>query len=194
MMVKSEAYELAEWFVKEIRGEGFYYPRDKANISQVKLILSGDEDKGIKPYTAEQFKECALWLRDGCHVTDYVPIHESKDYGWMCDENGMKGVWVVRRLLFDFYDNPPDPPPWWDPEYDNWVRLFGRTKAEKLEFDTYQGWDYRGPQNSGIPPEEFVEIFGKLMGPGILKRSLKHWESIHGVASADETSYNDNVA
>ena len=176
--MKSKAYLLTEWFVREIRGDGFYYPRDVANIKQVQLVLKGSEEHGVKPYTEEQFKQCATALKDGCHLTEYQPICDNKDFSWMCDEHGMKGAWVVRRLIHDFYDNPPECPPWWDENYDKWVRLFGKGQAEVLAFTIYQGWDHRGPEHSGIHPDEFELVFGDKMGKLILRDSLAMWEEV----------------
>ena len=177
-MSKSVAYTLAKWFVEEIRGDGFYYPRDVANIKQIQLTLKGSEEHGTKPYTEEQFRQCTTSLRDGCHLTEYQPICENKDFSWMCDDKGIKGAWVVRRLIHDFFDNPPDCPPWWDETYDKWVRLFGKSQAETLDFTVYQGWDHRGPYNSGIHPDEFASIFGEKIGRAILKFSLDNWEQL----------------
>jgi hypothetical protein len=104
----------------------------------------------------------------------------------MCDEIGMKGMWAVRRLLQDFYRDVPDPPPIWDESYDKWVRVFGKTAAEKGKFDLYQGWDHRGPLGSGIPPEELEEIIGDDLGKVITALSVAQWRRVFHPSVAEE--------
>lgn len=126
-------------------------------------------------FQIEELKACTLALVVGSHVTDGVPLAESKEYSYWCDARGPKGLWVVNKLLYEFYANVPDPPPYWEqPEYDRWVRIFARDQLG-VKFTTYMGWDHRGPEYSGIHPDELATF---LPLP-IVRASLRDWKAVY---------------
>lgn len=168
--------------MKDVRHEPWYYPRDVKNISVAKSMLSPGEDPEtgdtVPAYTEEQIKLCTLALIEGSHLTDGKPLSES-EYGYWCDDHGPKGLWVTRKLIYPFFENPPEPPPYWkQPDYDNWVRIFGAQAAKRLKWTQYAGWDHRGPDGSGIPPDEL----GKYVPNLIVQYSLICWRDLYGQA------------
>lgn len=163
-MASTEAYKLAKWFVEEVRGLRWYYPKHarEANVAK-QLLHSGKDPAGcpITSFTADQVKTVVMALTEGCHLTDYEPIETSK-LDWMADKRGIKGLWAVRNVISEFFDDPPEPPPYWDqPKYDKWVRTFGLSQFKKGRFLVYQGWNQWGPDESGISIDELTELFGE---------------------------------
>lgn len=174
----TEAYQLARWFVEEIRGEGWYYPKHVREISSAKSMLAGGKDPAgdeIPPFTLEQIRTVVTALTKGCHLTDWRPFRES-EHKWMGDSNGIKGLWVIRRFIHDFFCDPPPCPPYWEqPRYDDWVALFGPAAYQMGDFMIYAGWSQQGPEKSGLHPDKLSEWFGEKF----VNLSLKVWRVIY---------------
>ncbi len=174
----TEAYQVAKWFIEEVRGEGWYYPKHVKDLSSAKAMLKGGKDpegEKILPFTVEQIKTVTNALVKGCHLTDWKPLQHS-DERWMADSNGPKGLWVIRRLIYSFFNDPPECPPYWEqPRYDDWVMLFGTMSFAKGKFMVYAGWSQQGPEKSGLHPDALRELFSD----DFVQVSLSQWRSVY---------------
>ena len=175
----SKEYELAKWFVEEIQGRGWYFPDNIKDLAVAKqLINEGVDPEGepIPAWTVEQIKVVATALKCGCHLTDWVPVCENRETSWLCERGVMKGLWVVKRFVNQFYNEPPDMPPHWEQQYDDWVRIFGLSALRQGKFLIYAGWSQKGPYESGIHPDELEQLFSKEF----VELSIGQWEKVYG--------------
>lgn len=116
---RNDTLDLARWFVTQVLGRSWTRADyGGSHMAHAKKVLKG--------YSIEDIKGCVLAVRDNPAQFGFPASFE-----WRYLSTVLKG----EPPLIEQYLTPPDPPPVWSAEYDQWVIEYGK-KAFELEI-----WD-----------------------------------------------------